>query len=726
METTLAVPSETPAEPKQASLWQVSGPVPAAKISPLYKLGMAAVATAMVLLPLLYVALIGGVGYATYRYAITGLAVFEGDGGGQGKLLIYLGPLVIGALVVVFMIKPLFARRPQQVEPREISRQDEPQLFEFIERICDLVHAPRPRRVQVDLQVNASASFRRGFLSLFSQDLTLTIGLPLAAGLNVRQLGGVLAHEFGHFAQGAGMRLTFVIRSVSGWFSRVVYERDAWDEGLESAARNIDLRIGIILHLARFMIWLTRKLLWVFMMTGHAISCFMLRQMEFDADHYETQVSGSRGFGETAEKLRLLSVGWQRAISQQQEAFQGKRLVDNLPGLIAIETQRLPTEVSEALDKAVRESKTGWFDTHPADADRVRAAEAEAATGVLTGEEPATGLFADFSTTSQLVTKTYYRDECELDLDGVHFSPLSEMAAEASTQADSQRAMKEFFGELLSIRSLLSVRAVDMAMEAPKPTREELEAARTRQQALLEKVPEQMKELMEADTDEVLAFQARALIGAGFKLKKDEFKLPAATRDGAETAINHLRPQLEKYRAALDDVIAATRERLTTGLRLLGNPYAPDALPAVKEAAQLVNVLEHLSGGSTVLVALRNDKAAMELLLHNASNAGDDDKWTTVANSLSAGLERCMQQILAAAQGVNYPFAHASGTIALADFLGEAQKHENEHVRVFFRAQTVLDRYFSTYARILARLATLAREAEMEAVALSPAGAATT
>jgi Zn-dependent protease with chaperone function len=36
--------------------------------------------------------------------------------------------------------------------------------------------------------------------------LVLVIGLPLAAGMSMRQVAGVLAHEFGHFAQGAGMR----------------------------------------------------------------------------------------------------------------------------------------------------------------------------------------------------------------------------------------------------------------------------------------------------------------------------------------------------------------------------------------------------------------------------------------------------------------------------------------------------------------------------------------
>ena len=218
MEIATSIAPETSTPFERPPLWEMRGPVRPARISPLYRLGTLAVAVAMVLLPLLYVALIAGVGYAIARYAVTGFAMFEETGNVKGKLLAYVAPLVVGALVVLFMIKPLFARRPKRSEPLEISRDDEPALFAFIDRICDLVCAPRPRRVLVDLQVNASASFRRGFLSLFGQDLTLTIGLPLVAGLNVRQFGGVLAHEFGHFAQGAGMRLTFVIRSVNAWF----------------------------------------------------------------------------------------------------------------------------------------------------------------------------------------------------------------------------------------------------------------------------------------------------------------------------------------------------------------------------------------------------------------------------------------------------------------------------------------------------------------------------
>src|SRR5262249_33647488 len=113
-------------------------------------------------------------------------------------VLVYAAPLVIGGILILFMLKPLFSRPANQSRTRTLKRQTEPVLFAFVERICEAVGAPRPRQIQVDCEVNASASFRRGLLSMFGNDLVLTIGAPLVAGLNLRQFAGVLAHEFGH------------------------------------------------------------------------------------------------------------------------------------------------------------------------------------------------------------------------------------------------------------------------------------------------------------------------------------------------------------------------------------------------------------------------------------------------------------------------------------------------------------------------------------------------
>ena len=118
-----------------------------------------------------------------------------------------------------------------------------------------------PARVQVDCQVNASAGFATVPVMPGAPRLVLTIGLPLAAGLTVRQFGGVLAHEFGHFAQGGGMRLTYIVRSINRWFSRVAYERDAWDEKLDEWSNRGNWMLSLTLHLAKASVWCSRQVL---------------------------------------------------------------------------------------------------------------------------------------------------------------------------------------------------------------------------------------------------------------------------------------------------------------------------------------------------------------------------------------------------------------------------------------------------------------------------------
>src|SRR6266481_7400497 len=192
---------ENPAE-TQALLWRIVGRASPASVSPLYKVGVAAVALIMVLLPVFYVGVIALVAYAVYRHVLN---PWYSLGQGWVGLLGYLAPLIIGPILVFFMIKPLFARRSQTVQAQRIDPDEEPNLFRFVYAICELVKAPRPRCVELDLRVNASAGFRRGMLDLLAGNLTLTIGLPFVAGLSIGELGGVLAHEFGHFAQGAAM-----------------------------------------------------------------------------------------------------------------------------------------------------------------------------------------------------------------------------------------------------------------------------------------------------------------------------------------------------------------------------------------------------------------------------------------------------------------------------------------------------------------------------------------
>jgi Zn-dependent protease with chaperone function len=191
----------------------------------LYRFCLLLSALLMVLLPLLYMGMIAGVGFGLFCWGVEEQGALKG---GFLPAAFYLTPIVAGAILAFFMLKPFLAKRASEVEPYVLQRADEAFLFAFVAEIARIVGAPPPREILLNTDVNASAAFRRGISSIFSlrQDLTLTIGLPLLRGLPLHELAGVLAHEFGHFTQGGGMRLSFVVRRISGWLAEAVYRRD--------------------------------------------------------------------------------------------------------------------------------------------------------------------------------------------------------------------------------------------------------------------------------------------------------------------------------------------------------------------------------------------------------------------------------------------------------------------------------------------------------------------
>jgi hypothetical protein len=323
--------------------------------------------------------------------------------------LVYAAPLIAGPIAVFFMFKPLLARPSRQERYRALRRESEPLLFSFIDRICDEVGAPRPKRIDVDCSVNAGAGFGRGILSVFGpRHLVLTIGLPLAAGLTLREFGGVMAHELGHFAQGIGMRLRYLSQSIVDWFIRVVYQRDQWDDWLDETAENLDIRIGWIFLVAKLFVAIGRGILWVLFHIGLATTGFLARQREFDADSYECRFAGSRAFASTIRKLHLLNSASQVAGMQLSASLDMRKLVDKYPGLIAYHARKMAGEALPHIEKAIDDSKTGWFDTHPSDKDRIAAAEKIASPSIFHSDRPAADLFTDFNAQAAAATWDLY------------------------------------------------------------------------------------------------------------------------------------------------------------------------------------------------------------------------------------------------------------------------------------------------------------------------------
>jgi Zn-dependent protease with chaperone function len=384
--------------------------IPPVKRTASYAVGVLFVSIAMLMLPALYILLLAGIAFLLYYHATSnGAAILRVRHWGA-FFLFYIGPIVIGVIVLLFMVKPLFTRRARKIKLRTLKFDEEPLLFVLVRRIARAVGAPEPKRIDIDGQVNASASFGSLFGILFGGDLVLTIGLPLVAGLSIEQLAGVIAHELGHFNQGVGMRLSYVVRSINAWFARIVYEGDDWDEALAKTCADTDFRIGFILYLALLCVWLTRVVFWLFMVIGHVLSCFLLRQMEYDADRNEARLVGADVFAETFRNLLVLQLVSNSAYGMASLSWYKKgKVPDDLSALILRLADSVPAKEFRKIKKKMARSEASLFDTHPSDGERLASVRQEDAPGVFHLDGPATQLFTDFHELSRAVTLRFYR-----------------------------------------------------------------------------------------------------------------------------------------------------------------------------------------------------------------------------------------------------------------------------------------------------------------------------
>lgn len=408
-----------------------TGAISHRRVSLPYLVGLLLVTCAMLLLPALYLGLAALAGWLTCEWALHARDILPNTYAGlYGYLIIltlYVAPLFAGTVLVLFMIKPLFARRPRQAQPLALNPGAEPLLFAFVCQIAQCVGAPLPRRIDVDCQLNAAAGFRRGFWSLLGNDLVLKLGLPLVEGLNARQLAEVVAHELGHFSQGMGMRLSFLVRSINAWFQRVVYQRDAWDVLLDEWAETESLLLGIIVGCARAAVWASRRLLRLVMLGGHAVSCYMSRQMEYHADSCAIQLAGSDTFEADTFRIAALSCARQNAYRQMEDTWRRQRAlpVDFAAYLMAFD-KAMPPELRQQIEDTLGLAATGPFDTHPSPGDRIRRARQAAAPGFVQLEAPATALFSDFRILSGQVSLLHYADDLGLPVGQARFYSLAD------------------------------------------------------------------------------------------------------------------------------------------------------------------------------------------------------------------------------------------------------------------------------------------------------------
>lgn len=271
---------------------------------------------------LIYISLMLCFAYIAYR----GFVRFGEYNQGIFALIIPICALILA----VFMGKSFFAvRKSGETGGIEVTESDEPELYKFLHTLADEIGAPRPHRVFVTPEVNAAVFYDLSLLNLlFPSKKNLIVGLGLVNVLNLGEFKAVLAHEFGHFAQGSMVvgRWVYTAQQI---ISYMVSVRD-WLDSLVKGISRIDIRIAWIGWILQIIIWSLRAIMDTLFRIVIIAERALSREMEFNADLVAVSVTGSDALVNALYKLQTADHAWQTAFEvARTEAGDGK-LIENL------------------------------------------------------------------------------------------------------------------------------------------------------------------------------------------------------------------------------------------------------------------------------------------------------------------------------------------------------------------------------------------------------------
>jgi hypothetical protein len=149
--------------------------------------------------------------------------------------------------------------------------------------------------------------------------------------------------------------------------------------------------------------------------------------MEYDADSYEIKVVGSATFEETNRRFALVGQALQETYHDMRTKWNLNRaLPADFSAYLLKHVERLPEAVRSHIDDRIGLAKTGLFDTHPSDGDRIRCARKAAEPGVLDLDGRARDLFGNFDALSRQVTLLHYSDDLGLPVAGAILQPVED------------------------------------------------------------------------------------------------------------------------------------------------------------------------------------------------------------------------------------------------------------------------------------------------------------
>ncbi|MEM1355919.1 MAG: HEAT repeat domain-containing protein [Planctomycetota bacterium] len=673
----------------------------------------------------LYIALIGAWGFLTVRFLMAlpdRLERFSVFG-----TVFWLCVASVAVMVLLFLVKPLIPLPRGRSKPTEITEQDQPELFAYIDGLADCTDTPRPERILIDIDANASASFQGGLFGGIGGRLTLTLGLPLAGSLTIRQFAGIVAHELGHFSQGHMIRQNALTHFVSGWLTEIALEEDIFDRMIGGLADSLPFIFGFPFRLVRLITVSIRKLLLGVMIVGHATSRLVSRQLEYDADQFMVHTAGSDHFAQTMNETVLLAHASAMTLDEVSRIYQDRRLPNNLTAMMIARARRFSPEQRSKMLKGHARSERESFSTHPLTRKRVAAAEALASEGLVQDDRPARLLFRDFDELCAKSSQDLYKEVIGEKYDPKHLTDSSLLISELdATDRAREAALRYCQSELLLAYPMFPPRSALKLPAEPKAALAEIGQLRNAAPQFRNASIPLIRKHAEAHGRLMNARQGLTIVQAGFTINDfASMGLGAGDQRGLSEEVSEHSAEVDRCESEMQSANRSLVRRIELALGLLRHAKVAKSL-SERRCERMRREVKRLIPAGNALASVRN--SIDDLCVHSA----------TLRTGLSMSAQGAMSQELAARtmraaeetrgiisdvlrilHGEGYPFAHGDGDVSIAAAMCSRPPDGDNPADIYFVAEELIGRYEEVRVRVVGRLCYQAERVE-KAMGLKP------
>jgi DNA-binding transcriptional MerR regulator len=361
----------------------------------------------------------------------------------------------------------------------------------------------------------------------------------------------------------------------------------------------------------------------------------------------------------------------------------------------------------------IRVSRTGLFDTHPADAERIASAAQENTTGIFQLQFPAACLFRRFEFLSRAVTWDFYKEVFGAELKKSDIHPVDELMERLKIQQAAWKAMRRFFqGNNSWYRSMPTPNVAWEAARDVPATVQQLKRNRATIRNLKEGYGKAWRIYDEADTRLIEIGLAEAMLHAGIRADSKDFSLSLTNLNSAHEAkeAEELRQgRAEKKLAPFEEAVA---DRLYAALSLarlktLSTSLIKDGF-SVAEIDQLLEIFQHVNERLGQLLMIRDSQIMLGKLLSILSDNNDNEKLIHTIRESMQTLSEHIEDLRGSFENLAYPFDHARADISVADFLLKEIPDQGNPVALYEAANSIGNALPPLQARVLGRLCQIA------------------